>query len=97
MDGLCSNITYMYVTVDTVAPQIFFDNEYETYEEGIYLHEYALKTQLKFGWTVNMSICRMSPILAYILSLRPANIKWYSSSMIGVETKQPKKLCFKGT
>ena len=24
MDGLCSNITYMYVTVDTVAPQIFY-------------------------------------------------------------------------
>ena len=38
MDGLCSNITYMYVTVDTVTPQISFNNEFETYEEGIYLH-----------------------------------------------------------
>ena len=38
MDGLCSDITYMHVTVDTVAPQISFDNEFETYEEGIFLH-----------------------------------------------------------
>ncbi len=38
MDGLCSDSAYMYVTVDTVAPQISFGNEFDTYEEGIYLH-----------------------------------------------------------
>ena len=47
MDGLCSNITYMYVTVDTVAPQIFFDNEFETYEEGIYLHGICSKDTIE--------------------------------------------------
>ena len=38
MNGLCSDSTYMHVTVDTIAPQISFNNEFETYEEGIYLH-----------------------------------------------------------
>lgn len=38
MNGLCSDNTYMHVTVDTIAPQISFNNEFETYEEGIYLH-----------------------------------------------------------
>lgn len=38
IDGLSSDSTYVYVTVDTVAPQITFDGEFETYEEGIYLH-----------------------------------------------------------
>ena len=38
MDGLCSDSAYMHITVDTVAPQIRFENESETYEEGIYLH-----------------------------------------------------------
>ena len=47
MDGLCSNITYMYVTVDTVAPQISFNNEFETYEEGIYLHGICSKDTIE--------------------------------------------------
>lgn len=38
IDGLSSDSTYMHVTVDTLAPQISFNNEFETYEEGIYLH-----------------------------------------------------------
>lgn len=38
MNGLCSDSTYMHVTVDTIAPQISFNSEFETYEEGIYLH-----------------------------------------------------------
>lgn len=97
MDGLCSNITYMYVTVDTVAPQIFFDNEFETYEEGIYLHGICSKDTIEVWLDGEYVYMSDVPDLAYILSLRPANIKWYSSSMIGVETKQPKKLCFKGT
>lgn len=37
----------MYVTVDTVAPQIFFDNEFETYEEGIYLHGICSKDTIE--------------------------------------------------
>ena len=37
MGDLCSDSAYMHVIVDTVAPLISFYNEFETYEEGIYL------------------------------------------------------------
>ena len=47
MDGLCSDIAYLYVTVDTVAPQITFDNECETYEEGIFLHGICSKDTIE--------------------------------------------------
>lgn len=37
MGDLCSDSAYMHVIVDTVAPLISFYNEFETYEEGIFL------------------------------------------------------------
>ena len=86
MDGLCSNITYMYVTVDTVTPQISFNNEFETYEEGIYLHGICSKDTIEV-WLDG----------EYVYMSDVPDFGIYSSSMIGVETKQPKKLCFKGT
>ena len=36
--------------------------------------EYALKTQLKFGWTVNMSICRV-PDFGIYFELTPGEHK----------------------
>lgn len=47
MEDLCSDITYVHVTVDTVAPQISFNNEFETYEEGIYLHGICSKDTIE--------------------------------------------------
>lgn len=97
MDGLCSNITYMYVTVDTVAPQISFNNEFETYEEGIYLHGICSKDTIEVWLDGEYVYMSDVPDFGIYFELAPGEHKWYSSSMIGVETKQPKKLCFKGT
>lgn len=37
IDGRCSDTTYVKMRIDTMAPQLSFNNEFETKEEGIYL------------------------------------------------------------